>query len=128
VDLRLFGEFTLCGIFGDNDGLNVIGNTIKSMIYIDRQAIVTINLMVAFCRALGEELAGQIPQNVAVVAMEYNVEFSDSGIISKPKKQLLCSVLKEYFTATANTLKSVSLLGIKRSLSSHSYHPHRALL
>ncbi|XP_069764574.1 regulator of nonsense transcripts 2 isoform X4 [Narcine bancroftii] len=104
TDMRFIAELTICGIFTDKEGLSLIYEQLKNIIYADRDTHSHVSVIISFCRHCGD-VASLVTRKMKLASQKYNLSFPPSEIISSEKQQPFMNLLREYFTSLTKHLK-----------------------
>ncbi|KAJ8381550.1 hypothetical protein SKAU_G00023280 [Synaphobranchus kaupii] len=105
TDLRFIAELTVVGLFTDREGLSLIYEQLKAIIFTDRETHTHVSVVISFCKHCGDDVAGLVPRRVRAAAEKFGLAFPPSEIISVEKQQPFQNVLREYFTSLTKHLK-----------------------
>ncbi|XP_078092073.1 regulator of nonsense transcripts 2 isoform X5 [Mustelus asterias] len=105
TDMRFIAELTICGIFTDKEGLSLIYEQLKNIIYADRDTHTHVSVIISFCRHCGDDVASLVTRKMKFASEKYNLSFPPSEIISTEKQQPFMNLLREYFTSLTKHLK-----------------------
>lgn len=97
VDLRLFAEFVICGVFPLKDGFPVLMNLLCYIMVYDRVNQQNLNAILTFCRGCGDELLGLVPKDIQISADRFNMKLPSSDLLPLKRQELLRMYVNDYY-------------------------------
>uniref|UniRef100_A0A914V1T3 MIF4G domain-containing protein n=1 Tax=Plectus sambesii TaxID=2011161 RepID=A0A914V1T3_9BILA len=97
VDLRMFGELVVLGLFVEKDGLQVLGNALAFLIQTDKTEHQNVAVLTTFIRYCGEDYAGLAPRSIRMAADRLGLTLPKSTIFSAERRQTVGNLLAEYY-------------------------------
>ncbi|XP_026677230.1 regulator of nonsense transcripts 2-like [Diaphorina citri] len=105
VDLILFCELIISGIFHNKESLDILYNTLCSLVRADLTAHKNIDIIFNFCKYCGEDFVGAVPRNIRILSNKYNIEVPSGRLISPNFQVKVKNLLKEYYDSLSLSLK-----------------------
>lgn len=96
IDIKIFTELILCGIFSTKDSLPALGNLLTILTSYDKENHKNINIIITFCRSYCVEFAGLFSRKMKLLAEKYNLDFPICDFLSADKQKGVKNLLKEY--------------------------------
>lgn len=96
IDIKIFTELILCGIFSTKDSLPALGNLLTILTSHDKEAHKNINIIITFCRGYAVEFAGLFSRKMKLLAEKFNLDFPICDFLSADKQKGVKNLLKEY--------------------------------
>lgn len=97
VDLRLFGELIVSGIFPLKDSFPILMNLLCFLMIQDKNSYQNATAILSFCKGCGDEVANLVPSRISILAQKYNRELPRSDLIPNKRQEMLKNHLCEYY-------------------------------
>lgn len=97
VDLRLFAELMISGIFSLKDSFPVLMSLLYCLMIQDRNSHQNANAILTFCKGCGDEIHGLIPRKIQQLARKQNKEIPASDLIPSKRQDVIRAYLREYY-------------------------------
>lgn len=98
VDLRLFAELILSGVFPVKESFPMLVNLLCYLMFYDKCGHQNANAILTFCKGCGDELLGLVPRKMQQLAMRNNRDIPASHLIPIKGQELLRNYLSEYYS------------------------------
>lgn len=69
VDLRFYAELVNVGLFNNKTAFTLLGNVITTLINMDKEEHLNINIILSFCRHCGEDYAGNCIRRIVTMLL-----------------------------------------------------------
>lgn len=107
VDLRLFAELVISGIFPLKDGFPVLMNLLCYLLVNDKNNHQNANAILTFCKGCGDEFLGIVPKPIQLLASKFDRVLPKGDLISPKKQEILRTYFCDYYQSL---LKHLHLL------------------
>lgn len=107
VDLRLFAELIVSGIFPLKDSFPVLVNLLCYLTIYDKLCHQNANAILTFCKGCGEELHGFVPMRMQLLADRYNKVIPTSDFTTVKRQELIKSYIREYYLSILRHFNSL---------------------
>lgn len=97
VDIKIFTELILSGIFTTKDSLPALGNLLTILTNADKETHKNISILVAFCRGYGVEFAGLYPRRQRMLAEKFQLQLPVCDFLSVERQRGVQTLLKDYY-------------------------------
>lgn len=97
VDLRLFGELIISGIFPLKDSFPVLMNLLCFLMIHDKNSYHNATAILTFCKGCGDEVANLVPYKILALAEKHQKSLPKSDLISSKRQDMLKNHLCEYY-------------------------------
>ncbi|CAD6191240.1 unnamed protein product [Caenorhabditis auriculariae] len=108
IDIIFLAELTLSGVFFEKEGLQILSGVLGFLVQTDKTEHVNVGLLVTVCRNVGWQIAGLVPQPVALSAAQissiYVADLPVPKAITNEQKKAIHDLLMSYH---ASLLKRV---------------------
>lgn len=99
MDLRLFSESVLCGLFGTK-GLQLLSSVLIALVNDVNNA----NHILNFCRGFGSEFAGMVPREVSEASSKCNILVFSTTVIPIEKHKAAKTLFHDYYESFCKNL------------------------
>lgn len=97
VDLRVFAELLLVGIFELKDGFPILLNLLYYLMVYDKNNHQHANAILAFCKGCGDEFLGLAQRKLHALSMKHKRNLPNCDIISVKKQDALRTHIVDYY-------------------------------
>lgn len=97
IDIRIFAELILSGIFNTKDSLPTLGNLLTILTISDKEKHNNLSIILSFCRQYAIEFAGLFPKKMKTLAAKYNLKIPKCDFLSLERQRGVQNLLKDYF-------------------------------
>ncbi|OTF73596.1 regulator of nonsense transcripts 2-like protein, partial [Euroglyphus maynei] len=97
VDIKIFTELILSGIFTTKDSLPALGNLLTILTNADKEMHKNINILIVFCRCYGVEFAGIHPRRQRLLAEKFQLQLPVCDFLSQERQKGVQTLLKDYY-------------------------------
>lgn len=96
VDLRLFAELVVSGVFPLKDSFPILMNVLYYLMVFDKNSHQNSSAILTFCKGCSE-LHGSIPKKIQALATKYNKQLPASDLIPVKRQEVLRNNILEYY-------------------------------
>lgn len=107
VDLRLFAELVVSGIFPLKDSFSVLMNLLYYLMVFDKNSHQNSNAILTFCKGCGDELHGLVPKKIQTLTKKYNKQLPTSDLIPVRRQEVLKTYILDYYKSLVKYLNSL---------------------
>lgn len=97
VDLRLFAELMVSGLFPLKDSFPVLMSSLYCLMICDQNSHQNANAILTFCKGCGEEIHGLVPRRIQQLACKLGKEIPSSNLIPPKRQETIRAYLREYY-------------------------------
>lgn len=97
VDLRLFAELMVSGLFPLRDSFPVLMSSLYCLMICDQNSHQNANAILTFCKGCGEEIHGLVPRRIQQLACKLGKEIPASNLIPPKRQETIRAYLREYY-------------------------------
>lgn len=107
VDLRLFSELIISGIFPLKDGFPILMNLLCYLLIHDKNSHQHASAILTFCKGCGDELLGLVPSSIQQSAIKYGKHLPTSDLIPLKRQEQLKAYIRDYYQSLQRYLRSL---------------------
>ncbi|KAH9413413.1 Regulator of nonsense transcripts upf2 [Dermatophagoides pteronyssinus] len=97
IDIKIFTELILSGIFSTKDSLPALGNLLTILTNSDKESHKNLNILIVFCRSYGVEFAGIYPRRQRLLAEKFQQNLPVCDFLSIERQKGVRTLLKDYY-------------------------------
>lgn len=106
VDLRLFAELLVSGVFLLKDSFPILMNLLYYLMVFDKNNHQNSSAILTFCKGCGE-LHGLVPKKIQTLATKYNKQLPTSDLIPVKRQEILKTYILEYYQSLLKNLNGL---------------------
>lgn len=99
VDLRIFAELLLAGIFDLKDGFPILLNLLYYLMVYDKNNRQNANAILAFCKGCGDEFLGLAHKKLQKLSCKFNKDLPMNDLVSSKRQEILRSHVVDYYNS-----------------------------
>lgn len=97
VDLRLFAELMVSGLFSLKDSFPVLMSLLYCLMIYDQHSHQNANAILTFCKGCGDEIYGLVPRRIKLIASKSGKEVPTSNLIPVKRQEVIRTYLRDYY-------------------------------
>ena len=97
IDIRLFTELALSGIFTTKDALPLLGSLLTILTTTDKEQHNNLSILLGFCRQYANEFAGLVPRKMRLIAEKLGLTVPICDFLNLDRQKGVRNLLKDYY-------------------------------
>lgn len=97
IDIRLFTELILSGIFTTKEVLPLLGNLLTILTTTDKESHNNLSILLGFCKQYANEFAGLVPRKIRLAAEKRGLTVPICDFLTADRQKGMRNLLKDYY-------------------------------